>query len=105
MFGFVDFYTQYKDWIDHLSFAYQPRMMAVNVLDSRSKAALIKQCDALPERFRNQLVTSISAPADDIDRQNLGEFFNHYVARRPDLNQNIYPKDFLNWMTNNHVVQ
>lgn len=105
VFGFVDFYTQYKDWIDHLSFAYQPRMMAVNVLDSRSKAALIKQCDALPERFRNQLVTSISAPADDIDRQNLGEFFNHYVGRRPDLNQNIYPKDFLNWMTNNHVVQ
>ena len=105
VFGFLDFYQQYKTWFDRLSFAYQPRMMAVNVLDQTSKKNLAQQFEQLPSQYRDQIEASMKAPASDQDRQNISEFLSQYVARRPNLNLSIYPESFLHWLGLDHVVQ
>lgn len=105
VFGFLDFYQQYNQWFDRLSFAYQPRMMAVNVLDDQSKQQLEQQFMTLPSQFRDQLTSSMKTRPSDKDQRNISEFLTQYVARRPDLRLTIYPKSFLRWLGLDHVVQ
>ena len=105
VFGFLDFYKKYSDHFNLLSFAYQPRMMAVNVLDDQSKHNLEQQFSELPIKFRDELVRSMKALANDADRQKISEFLKQYVERRPDLDLGIYPLNFLQWLKLDHVVQ
>jgi hypothetical protein len=105
VFGFLDFYKKYHEHFDRVSFAYQPRMMAVNVLDEQSKKNLELQFVDLPDKFKDEIVTSMRSPARDTNRRNIGEFLTQYVQRRPDLDLEIYPKSFLQWLEINHVVQ
>jgi len=105
VFGFLDFYQQYNQWFDRISFAYQPRMMAVNVLDDQSKQQLEQQFMTLPSQFRDQLTSSMKNRSSDKDQRNISEFLTQYVARRPDLRLTIYPKSFLRWLGLDHVVQ
>ncbi len=105
VFGFLDFYQQYNQWFDRLSFAYQPRMMAVNVIDDQSKQQLEQQFMTLSSQFRDQLTSSMKTRPSDKDRRNISEFLTQYVARRPDLKLTIYPKSFLHWLGLDYVVQ
>lgn len=81
-----------------LTFCYQPRFMAINVLDFESKSRLIDQWQDLPESMRTPLMQSIAAAPTDLERQGIREFLRQFVARRPDLSYDIFPRSFLTWL-------
>ena len=104
IFGFVQFYKQFKDEEIKLTFAYQPDMMAVYVLDYHSKQQLMQDLTLLPEHFSTPLSKSITPDPSEIQRNNIGNFLKEFVNRRKDLNLNIFPNKFLTWAGLSHVV-
>jgi len=104
IFGFVQFYKQFKDEEIKLTFAYQPDMMAVYVLDYHSKQQLMQDLTLLPEHFSTPLLKSITPDPSEIQRNNIGNFLKEFVNRRKDLNLNIFPNKFLTWAGLSHVV-
>lgn len=104
LFGFMDFYRMFEDDRNIVSFAYQPSMMAPNILDDESKQYLTEQFKVLPLELQTSIIKSMEAPANEVDRINIREFLIQFLERRPDLNINIYPKSFLGWLGVKHVV-
>ena len=58
---------------------------------------------SLPDHYQTQIAQSIKADASEMQRQQMSEFLKEYVIRR-NLNVNIYPQSFLDWL-DIHVVQ
>lgn len=104
LFGFSKFYKTFGNERTIVTFAYQPRMMAPNVLDEDSKRQLEEEFKSLPEIVREKIFKSMQAPATEQDRINLREFLQQFVQRRADLNLNIYPEKFLKWLEIDNVV-
>jgi organic radical activating enzyme len=104
VFGFVDFFNYFGNDDITVTFAQQPRMMAINVIDDESKWQLIKQFDALPEEHKKTLIKNLEPEAEENQRYNLSIFLSEFVRRRPDLNLNIYPQSFLKWLGIQNVV-
>jgi len=98
LFGFTEFYKMFGDNTTRVLFAYQPRFMAPNVLDQQSKQYLAEQFQSLPVDLRDRLIKSMQEPAGEKDRTNMCEFLKQFVQRRGDLDINIYPKSFLEWL-------
>ena len=104
IFGFKEFYDYFSEHNIILTFAYQPQMMSPYVLDNDSKIFLKENLKTLPGKYLDPLIKSIEETPTTIDRINIGEFLTQFVARRPDLNLNIYPQSFLNWIGLKNVV-
>ena len=104
VFGVADFYNYFSNDDIVLTFAHQPRMMAVNVLDTDSKKQLVKQFSRLPDSVRELLTKNIEPAPDDEQKHNMSMFLPEFVKRRPDINLNIYPESFLSWLGINNVV-
>lgn len=103
IFGFVDFAKFFSDETIFLSFAYQPRFVAPHVLDPLSKDLIKKQITVLSDDWQEKILHSISQEPTEQDRINLGEFITQFIQRRPDLNYDVFPKHFLEWL-DIHVV-
>jgi len=104
VFGFVDFCQYFSNDQIMTTFAYQPRMMSINVVDSDSKQRLIDQFSRLPEQQKNVLTKSIQAAVDEVQKHDMSIFLSEFVKRRSDLNLDIYPTSFLNWLNIKNVV-
>ena len=104
VFGFVDFYKYFSQDNITLTFAYQPRMMAINVLDDDSKQTLFKQFDQLPDDYKELLMHNMKPCPSDNLRQELSTFLLEFTKRRKDLDLSIYPETFLNWLGVANVV-
>jgi len=102
IFGFAEFFNYFKDNNHELAFAYQPDMMSPYVLDPESKEIIIHQIQSLPENIQKLVKQSLAATPTETQRQNIKTFLKEFVSRRKNLNVNIYPTHFLNWM--NYVV-
>lgn len=98
VFGFVDFYHYFKDHKIVLNFAYQPEMMAVNVLDNISKQRISDQVQSLPLHMRDLILASMAAEPSERNRVDIGNFVREFARRRPDLNLEIFPESFLQWI-------
>lgn len=103
-FGFKEFYDFYKEHDIMLTFAYQPRMQGMNVMDIDSKNILDETFLGLPEKYRVPLKKTLSSTPTEIDRQDMAKFLKDFVKRRTDLNLGIYPKSFINWLGIDRVV-
>jgi organic radical activating enzyme len=86
-----------------LVFANHPHMMAPYVLDSDSKQQIMQNIKSLPEHYQTQIAQSIQADPSELQRQQMSEFLKEYVTRK-NLDVNIYPKTFLEWL-DIYVVQ
>ena len=104
IFGFREFYDYFSNHDITLTFAYQPTMMSPYVLDDDSKLFLEQDLKSLPRKYLTPLMKSINAKPTDTNRINIGEFLDQFVSRRSDLNLNIYPQNFLNWIGIKNVV-
>ena len=104
VFGFYDFYNQFHKHGITLSWASQPEMMAVHVLDTDSKDMLKSQFNSLPDEYRLTLLKIMQATPTDKEKQDMKAFLFDFVQRRPDLDLNIYPSSFLEWLELKNVV-
>lgn len=97
-FGFGDFFDIYQDQKIVLTFAYQPRMQCLHVMDDQSKHRLVSRFESMPEHFRQPLINTIRPDPTDADRKNMALWLKQFAKRRPDLDLSIYPKTFLDWL-------
>jgi organic radical activating enzyme len=97
IFGLAEFYKTFSNSSLIFTFAYQPDFMAINVLDSDSKKQLLDELTILPEKYYNQIVKSIADLPTEEQRINLKTFINKFATRR-NLDLNIYPNNFINWI-------
>jgi len=102
VFGFVEFYNYFKQSGHTVTFAYQPDMMAIHVLDQTSKQIINEQIQVLPDDIQRPIRQSLSASPTETQRQNIKIFLKEFVSRRKNLDVHIYPTHFLDWM--NYVV-
>lgn len=103
IFDLPTFIRQFIDQRIGLVFANNPYMMAPYVLDVESKKLILKDIQSLPDHYQTQIAQSIQADPSESQRQQMSEFLKEYVTRR-NLDVNIYPKSFLEWL-DIHVVQ
>jgi organic radical activating enzyme len=103
VFGLTSFIKYFVDQRIGLVFVNQPSMMAPYVLDADSKQQIMHDIQSLPDHYQTQIAQSIQADPNESQRQQMSEFLKEYVTRR-NLNVNIYPQSFLDWL-NIHVVQ
>ena len=101
--GLADFIKYFVDQRIGLVFVNQPSMMAPYVLDADSKQQIMHDIQSLPDHYQTQIAQSIQADPNESQRQQMSEFLKEYVTRR-NLNVNIYPQSFLDWL-DIHVVQ
>jgi organic radical activating enzyme len=104
VFGFAEFYNLFKEHDIILTFAHQPTMMSAHVLDHNSKQHLTQQLEVLPAEFSTPLLQSLEPMPTDMQRTDIRNFLTEFTARRQDLNLNIFPKTFIEWLGLDHVV-
>jgi len=104
MFGYAEFVNYFSSHPIDLTFVYQPHMMAPHVLDQESKQQIQNSILILPEDMQITIRKSIQQEPTELERLNLQEFLVEFTQRRPDLNLNIFPKNFLKWTELEHVV-
>jgi len=97
IFGLAEFYEKFAGTKLLITYAYQPEFMAINVLDNASKQQLLKELVALPELHYNRITQSIAETPTDQQRADLKMFINKFASRR-NLDLNIYPTNFINWI-------
>lgn len=103
VFGLTSFIKYFNDQRIGLVFVNQPSMMAPYVLDADSKQQIMQDIQSLPEHYQTQIAQSIQADPSKTQRQQMSEFLKEYAVRR-NLDMNIYPQSFLDWL-DIHVVQ
>jgi organic radical activating enzyme len=102
IFGFAEFFNYFKHSNHTVTFAYQPVMMSPYVLDPKSKEIITQQLLSLPENIQRPIRQSMTETPTETQRQNIKTFLKEFVTRRKNLDVNIYPTHFLDWM--NYVV-
>jgi len=102
IFGYAEFVQYFKDHDHTVTFVYQPSMMAPYVLDPQSKEIILAQIQSLPARLQQPVKQSLLATPTETQRQNIKTFLVEFVGRRSNLNLNVYPTHFLDWI--DHVV-
>jgi molybdenum cofactor biosynthesis enzyme MoaA len=103
VFGLTSFIKYFNDQRIGLVFVNQPSMMAPYVLDPKSKQQIMQDIQSLPDHYQTQIAQSIQADPSETQRQQMSEFLKEYAIRR-NLDMNIYPQSFLDWL-DIHVVQ
>ena len=103
IFDLPTFIRLFVDQRIGLVFANHPNMMAPYVLDTDSKQQIMQDIQSLPDHYQTQIAQSIQADPSETQRQQMSGFLKEYVTRR-NLDINIYPKSFLEWL-DIHVVQ
>lgn len=100
IFGLADFYktclTAESKFF--LTFSYQPDFMALNVLDTLSKRNLLQDLRSiLSDSHYHQVEQSMQSTPTDKQRLDLQTFINRFIKHR-NLDLDIYPKNFINWI-------
>lgn len=98
IFGFSDFYKTFYEHGIRLTFAYNPRMMPIYVMDDESKNNIVDELSHVHDDFRNRIISAIKPTPSDIQRIQIKEFLTQFSERRADLSLEIFPKSFLKWV-------
>jgi organic radical activating enzyme len=100
LFGFVDFYNKFNSKIEEIDLVYQPDFMSIHVMDSGSKERIKQQLNNTDYLEKDKIIQSLDAVPTTSQIKNLKNFLIEFVKRRKDLDINIFPKTFLEWMNN-----
>jgi organic radical activating enzyme len=97
--GFADFYKLYQNVKMHIDFVHHPDFMSAGNLDPESKQQVI--ADLLPYqddvKIQQILQTVGSNHVNNDHRLTMAAWLEQFAGRR-NLNFNIYPKTFLDWL-------
>jgi MoaA/NifB/PqqE/SkfB family radical SAM enzyme len=95
IFGLGDFISKFKDNKIHLNTCADPMYLSANVLDKNSKQ-LVKDTDY--GQFNAVIHSMIEQQFDNSLHNQLKQFIVEFAQRR-NLNFNIFPDSFKNWLT------
>jgi len=101
--GFAAFYNRFKDHYIEFDLAYQPTFIPVYVIDDHSRYTILKQFDSIDLLKKELIMKSLNSVPSEQQRQQTSNFLTQFVQRRPGLNLNIFPADFLKWLNINVV--
>jgi hypothetical protein len=73
-------------------------------LDTKSKEMILKDFSDLPDKYKQPIEQTLRPDPTETDRRNMSAFLKEFVRRRPNLDVNIYPQEFLKWLEIEHVV-
>ena len=98
IFGFIDF-VNFVNAEGSQTFCNDPSFLRVGVLDEHSRNNLIELYDKQNNpRFKSIIETlNKDNVVPEIDKNNLSVYIKEFAARR-NLNLNIFPQSFLNWL-------
>ncbi len=94
IFNFFEFENYYNEMSIEIGFCNEPNYLSLNVLDEKSKNHF------LLTKFKNkdsEIKQTLEQPYTQEQKINLHKFFKEYV-RRKNLDVNIFPDHFLNWL-------
>jgi organic radical activating enzyme len=97
VFGLMGFVELFSDKVIGYQFCGVPDFLNVNVLDDVSKKHLIEIFANSELSFKDQLIDTMSKPCTDLQRDQLSLYVKEFAKRR-NLNLDIYPKNFTNWI-------
>ena len=101
--GFADFYNRFKHYNIEFDLAHQPTFMPVYVIDRQSREEILKQFDDIKLPKKELIMKSLNSVPSEQQRQQTSNFLTQFVHRRPGLDLNIFPADFLKWLNINVV--
>jgi wyosine [tRNA(Phe)-imidazoG37] synthetase (radical SAM superfamily) len=101
--GFADFYNRFKHHNIEIDLAHQPTFMPVYVIDHQSQEEILNQFDDIKLPKKELITTSLTTVPSEQQRQQTLHFLTQFVQRRPSLNLNIFPANFLKWLNVNVV--
>lgn len=104
IFGYSEFAKYFSNHVIVPTYVYQPTMMAMYVMDPDSKQQVIDNIKDLPDSVQLSIKKSILPEPTELQRINISEFLTQFVSRRPDLDLEIFPKTFIDWLGLSHVV-
>jgi organic radical activating enzyme len=105
LFGYAKFYNYFKDCKITTGFVYTPNFMSPHVLDPNSKSKILDEIKHLPMDKQTEIMKSMAPDATSLQKQNIKEFLIEFTTRRKNLNLNIFPKSFLEWIDLDHVEE
>lgn len=105
MFDAHNFIKKFHDYPLEFDLAYTPDFMAVYVIDEASKQHILDAWRNIDIDISKDLIKSLQIKPTQQQRQRLASFLRQFVSRRPDLNLDIFPKSFIDWLELTHVVQ
>ncbi len=100
LFDFINFYNKFSSTIESFEMVAQPTFMAAHVMDNDSKNLIIEQLTNSNFHGKQQIIQSLDAVPTTLQIQNLRNFLIEFTKRRPDINTDIFPKSFMEWMNN-----
>jgi organic radical activating enzyme len=96
--GYSKFRNLFSDSDHEFDLVYKPDFMAVYVLDKKTKDIVVAELDRSDIQNKEQIIQSILAEPTDKQQENVKLFLQEFTKRRSNLNVNIYPKEFLDWI-------
>lgn len=101
--GFAAFYNQFNSYYIETDVAHTPTFMPLYVIDDNSKQAIADQLNNTTCRKRNEIIQSLNTVPSQTQQTQLQSFLKQFVARRPDLSVDVFPKSFQQWINKNVV--
>lgn len=101
IFDFPNFYNRFKYLVEEYDLVYQPEFMSIYVIDPKSKDKIKEQLSATDFFAKDKIIQSLDLDPTQEQIRNLKMFLTEFTRRRSDLNIDIYPRSFLDWITAN----
>lgn len=104
IFGFLDFYNKYSRLIDPVKitkfFAYTPEFMSIHVMDQTSKNKILLEIESSDLTDKDQIIQNLNIVPTMQQQIQFKNFITQYLTRHNNLNIEIFPKSFRNWIEN-----
>jgi len=103
IFGFAEFYNQFKSYHIRSDVVHTPSFMPLYVIDDASKQCIANELANTNLDSRDDIIKSLSTVPSREQRVQLQNFLRQFIARRSDLSIDVFPKSFQTWVTENVV--
>ena len=103
IFGFSEFYNQFKN--DHIRtpVVQVPTFMPLYVIDDVSKQRIADDLANTVCDTRDEIIKSLETVPSPEQHAHLQSFLQQFIARRSDLSMDIFPQSFKDWVNKNVV--
>jgi hypothetical protein len=103
IFGLAKFAETFQEVPINYQFCSSPEFLRVNVLDDTSKEHLITVLESTQIERRDLIISNIKQPCSEESKIQCAHYLKEFSSRR-DLDLDIFPEHFLQWLGLSHVV-
>jgi hypothetical protein len=103
IFGLAKFNETFQHIHINYQFCNDPEFLRVNILDDTSKEQLIEALKHTQIECRDLIISNIKQPCSEESKIQCAHYLKEFSSRR-DLDLDIFPEHFLQWLGLSHVV-